>query len=206
MLVISDIVGDTYKQFIKFAYQRSDACMVVLRKHRAKIFRQEDWLKNFPQYIPDEETLNRYAIMERESEQDIKLYHTKCLTFMQHLEPFRIKTRHDGMWPSTAVCCPVGEDNLDINLYTLKPEILPYLLEPCSYTNWMYPLYPEDLSFFKNQHCWAYSSSHEKYIEIVLDRPDEYAYLSDIGIRFKVTNPQDAYTLDQKVERFFEEY
>ena len=75
------------------------------------------------------------------------------------------------------------------------------LVRPKSYFSWRYPYYPEDLSFFRQNRWWLYSSSHEEYIEIFPSSISEYDMLVDMGIDFA-----EPYTPTPTDELYFEQY
>lgn len=204
MLINKNIDGKTYKAFISYAVQKSDAFMLVLKYCDAQIFDSKEHLRNsislLPTFTPDEDTINRLTAMENKSRQDLHLFQSECLEFVNRLSRYLHHSRCNAVWPST-IAFPRTPNDYSINVYNMFSGAEQYLLQPQSYLGWRYPRYPEDLSFFKNNYCWAYASSHEEYIEIIPEDYEEYIRLKEMGIEF-----QDEYNPAEKKDMFYEAY
>ena len=118
---------------------------------------------------------------------------------MNSLAPMLIKQRHNRIWPSTEILSGPGVYNID--LYAANDSAFPLLIRPMSYFSWRYPKYPEDLSFFRNNRCWLYASSHEEYIEVYPQNRSEYDLLINMGLEIR-----DSYKPVLEKELFFEQY
>lgn len=146
------------------------------------------------------EVIKRYRERENDSKKILRLFKHCCQPFLRELEPYLLKKRHNPDWPSTrAIARKI--DDYDINIYSFTKETKTLLLSPNSYLNFRYPYYPEDLSIFRKGRCWAYSSSHEEYIEIFPSSISEYDMLVDMGIDFA-----EPYTPTPTDELYFEQY
>ena len=146
------------------------------------------------------EVIKRYRERENDSKKNLRLFKHCCQPFLRELEPYLLKKRHNPDWPSTrAIARKI--DDYDINIYSFTKETKTLLLSPNSYLNFRYPYYPEDLSIFRKGRCWAYSSSHEEYIEIFPSSISEYDMLVDMGIDFA-----EPYTPTTTDELYFEQY
>lgn len=193
-----ELKGSIYKKFIDYAIKKSDAFMLVTRRHRvrASVPKMPNWINNGieTEFLKKcKEKLNSDRIMFKKSTE----------TFSKEIEPFLIKKRHDPVWPGTQVLSPIGnESNFDICIYQSCEEVKPYLLRVEHLFQWMYPYYPEDLCFFKDNKCWFYACSHEERSYILADSKDEVKAFEDMGIVFF-----DEYDEEYETNgRFIEEY
>lgn len=199
-----ELKGTTYHRFIDYAIEKSDAFMLVVRRHRTHTLTLDEYINKLRlngklAYLTD------FAI-NRINENDLfkkEFYRTEL--FCQEIEPFRIKIRHNPVWPSTKVGGTRRKSlvpDFDICVYRSCQEIKPFLLRVSRLYEWMYPYFPEDLCFFKEHKCWFYTCSHEERSYILADSVFEVKTLADMGIEFF-----DEY--DQEYEtngRYFEEY
>ena len=205
MFVMGDIDGEIYKKFIEYSISKSDTFMVVAKHCYAKVFDAQQHMLKYREFLSgkqlDDATVERFKKMELESKTNIEIFKNRCCEFIDSLRPFLIKQRHNAIWPSTKAAARSITD-YDINLYKISEEVIQYLLQPGSFLNWCYPYYPEDLSFFSQNFCWAYSSSHEGYIQILPSDVCEYNKLRNLGIAFD----NEFIPNDDKSDMYFEEY
>ncbi len=204
MLLNKNISNTTYVKFIQYALNTSDAFMLVVKYCDAIILDAREMLDNISKINIDiannPEVIKRYRERENDSKKNLRLFKHCCQPFLRELEPYLLKKRHNPDWPSTrAIARKI--DDYDINIYSFTKETKTLLLSPNSYLNFRYPYYPEDLSIFRKGRCWAYSSSHEEYIEIFPSSISEYDMLVDMGIDFA-----EPYTPTPTDELYFEQY
>ena len=203
MLLKDDIDDEVYQRFIEYALAKSDAVMLVTIQDEPATFFYEDHIKKakqiLPSFVPDRQTIQRLKREELTSRHDAEIFRKSCKPFLKMIEPWRMKQRHNPIWPSTEIIS--APYDYDINLYLSEKEIEGYLMKPGGYLKWRYPYYPEDLSFFKDNYCWAYANSHEEYVEIIPENEEEYQKFLDMGIEF-----DNEYDAGKKEELFFEEY
>ena len=204
MLLNKNISNTTYVKFIQYALNTSDAFMLVVKYCDAIILDAREMLDNISKINIDiannPEVIKRYRERENDSKKNLRLFKHCCQPFLRELEPYLLKKRHNPDWPSTrAIARKI--DDYDINIYSFTKETKTLLLSPNSYLNFRYPYYPEDLSIFRKGRCWAYSSSHEEYIEIFTSSISEYDMLVDMGIDFA-----EPYTPTPTDELYFEQY
>lgn len=209
MRVVDDISGTVYKDFIKYAVSKSNAFMFVVNNRAAQLFDSKQLIDNFkkarPQLIIDEEVQNYWKGVEDSSKEEVNIFACECSSFIERFAPHLIKQRFqpiDGAlsWPYTTVC-DVKAHDYDINLYRSNEELVPLLLAPKHIYGWRYPHFPEDLSFFSDNHCWFLSSSHEEEITIFPRSKKEYDTLIHLGIEF-----YDNYGPTQQEWMFYEDY
>lgn len=204
MLLTNDIHDEIYTKFILYAIKKSDVFMLIVDYCSSRVFDANNHLSIVKQYQPqllkDPEVIKRIRTMEKESIARKKIFDSYCKSFINELSVYKIKERCNPVWPSTEVLSPT--DGFEILLFRSTVEVIKKLCTPGSYLSWRYPKYPEDLSFFKNNRCWAYASSHEGYIEIYPDSEEEWKYFKSIGIEFDET--EFVYTPEE--QRFYEEY
>ena len=204
MLLNKNISNTTYVKFIQYALNTSDAFMLVVKYCDAIILDAREMLDNISKINIDiannPEVIKRYRERENDSKKNLRLFKHCCQPFLRELEPYLLKKRHNPDWPSTrAIARKI--DDYDNNIYSFTKETKTLLLSPNSYLNFRYPYYPEDLSIFRKGRCWAYSSSHEEYIEIFPSSISEYDMLVDMGIDFA-----EPYTPTPTDELYFEQY
>ena len=204
MLLNKNISNTTYVKFIQYALNTSDAFMLVVKYCDAIILDAREMLDNISKINIDiannPEVIKRYRERENDRKKNLRLFKHCCQPFLRELEPYLLKKRHNPDWPSTrAIARKI--DDYDINIYSFTKETKTLLLSPNSYLNFRYPYYPEDLSIFRKGRCWAYSSSHEEYIEIFPSSISEYDMLVDMGIDFA-----EPYTPTPTDELYFEQY
>lgn len=204
MLLNKDISDATYSKFIQYALNTSDAFMVIVKHCDAVIFNSSEMLNNISKINIDiatsPEVIENYRKREDDSKKKFDSFQNNCLPFLMDLEPYLLKRRHNPDWPSTRAIARKTDD-YDINVYSFTKDTKTLLLAPNSYLNWKYPYYPEDLSIFRKGRCWAYSSSHEEYIEIFPSSISEYDMLVDMGIDFF-----EPYTPTPTDQLYFEQY
>ena len=204
MLLNKDISNTTYVEFLQYALNTSDAFMLVVKYCDAVIFDAREMLDSISKINIDiannPEVINRYREREDDSKKNLRIFKHYCPPVLRDLEPYLLKKRHNPDWPSTrAIARKI--DDYDINIYSFTKETRTLLLAPNSYLNFRYPYYPEDLSIFRKGRCWAYSSSHEEYIEIFPSSISEYDMLVDMGIDFA-----EPYSSTPKEQLYFEQY
>lgn len=204
MIVVDDIKDKVYNEFINYAISKSDAFLLVSISSALPIFDYKNHIKEVKKILPlfpfDDSIMQNFKNMEEESRTEQKIFYSCCVPFKESMEKFKIKQRYNPIWPSTKIL-EGAEDYYNICLYKASREVINFLLQPQSYLGWRYPKYPEDLSFFKNNYCWAYASSHEEYIEIIPEDYEEYLKFIEMGIEF-----QDEYDPTEKENMFYEEY
>ena len=205
MVITDAIIGEKYNKLIRYAVEHSDAVMVVWtenpapEKVKTAADRRRECLAVSPCFQITPEIEKRWEEEERREREALDLLKSKRQPFIDSLSPFLIKMRHNTEWPSTIVIS--SKNTYNIALYRPCNEIYPFLLEPGGYYAWRYPRFPEDLSFFKDNRCWLYASSHEEYLEFFPRSRDEYDFMASLGI------PLDApYEPVDDGERYWEEY
>jgi len=203
MTIISDIRDNAYNKLIHYALETSDAFLCVSLSNpifSVDVDEQIELAQEFlPSFKPDRQTIEYLKKKEDESIADTQIFMNSCIPFIKELEIFLIKQRHNPIWPSTEIISSPSTYN--INVYRTEDMAFNLLVRPKSYFSWRYPYYPEDLSFFRQNRCWLYSSSHEEYIEIFPSSISEYDMLVDMGIDFA-----EPYTPTPTDELYFEQY
>lgn len=194
LLVYNDLDGVCYDKFINYALLHSDIFMFVIPYAAAEIQDTEALLKDFPpEYAQQKEIRNYWLEKEEKSKREAKTFKKHCVSFIKELHPYLVKQRYNNVgqeatvWPSTKIML-AKEKSYSINFYRTDSNVLPILLKPQSYLKWRFPLFPEDLSFFRKGRCWVLSSSHEEYIEIYPNNEQEYIHIANMGIKFYETN------------------
>lgn len=148
---------------------------------------------------PDARTMQRLQEEKERYEQDAAQFASHCLPFLQKLAPLLLRERSNPEWPSTKILSsPIA---YTVRLYRACPDAFPLLRQPGSYFAWRYPLYPEDLSFFRRGRCWLYASSHEQYVEVFPRDIHEYRFLVEMGVPLG-----EPYAWVPESELFWEDY
>ncbi|MDL2289439.1 hypothetical protein LJB83_01600 [Clostridia bacterium OttesenSCG-928-F22] len=204
--------GKVYEDFIDEAVKRSDAFMLFIGKKIGAMMVTQEVLDSmgdgadspFYKYGYNEprmlafvmrfdESCELIAEDARNNPRDIdahKEFDAKCLPFFKKLEPFIIKQRHNPKWHCTQSWGPVDPQYIDINVYRCCEEIKPFLKEPGGLYEWLYPYYPEDLGFFKNNKCWFSSRSSEKYAFLYPDSYEDLRMWKEMGLEFMEASPE----------------
>ena len=211
MTIRDNIAADVYEKLIDYAMKHSDAVMTVWFEHDPSkpIETVADLRRYAFEVLPDfEETpeiTKRWEDIEEENRYDKACVEAEREPFIKKMAPYRIKIRYndgpDGSaeWPSThMVMCG---SKLNLAVYGMCEELRPLLLAPDSYLSWRYPHFPEDLSFFQDNRCWLYASSHEEYIKIFPRSKEEYDTLLSLGVEI-----EGAYEPIDVNDLFYEEY
>lgn len=170
MYVISEIKGKEYKKLIEYAYTKCDAVMFVIRKDLYAKEKDKNIINNFNNMINSTSKLNDYLL----------------------------KKRNGGNWVYSEVCA--DDDLFQVHFYKFNLELKQFLLANNSLYDWLHPLYPEDIAFFKNGYCWLYSVAHEGICEIYYETENEYNELCNLGIKF-----DEYYNLPLE-KRYYESY
>lgn len=126
-----------------------------------------------------------------------KEFKKNVLPFIEKLEPYLIKIRHNKIWPGQE---RLGRKKHNIYLFKIYPELEKLLLEPNGLYKWTYPNYPEDISFFRKGKCWLASIAHEKWSNVYPDSAEEIKELRKLGVEFEQFNDIN------ECENFYEEY
>lgn len=203
MLLLYDIQGERYEKLLQYAMDNSDAVMIVYCASPPRVETAENRMASVlaisPSFEVTEEIFARWRAMEQEDQNDMVLFEHVRQPFIESLSPFFIKKREAHEWPSTII----GSSNSTYiaAVYRICEGIIPLLLQPGSYFSWRYPRYPEDLSFFKDNRCWLYASSHEGYIEFLPRSQEEYDFVASLGIEL----PEPYRPIDDS-EYYWEEY
>ena len=184
MTINEDISSDIYYRLIHYAIKRSDAFLLVSLNQPTPIFTAKQYVDKirttYPDIPIDQSTYGRLLEKEKNSIEERRIYVNHCLPFLKLLKPKLIKQRTNPIWPSTEIF--TDTENFCISIYRADLDMEDYLLQPNSYLSWRYPNYPEDLSFFTENRCWLYASSHERYIEIFPRDVHEYNLLKEMGV------------------------
>lgn len=203
MTITHDIKDGIYIKLIQYALETSDAFLLVsLNSPVSSISaaKQIELVREaLPSYKFNREIIENLQKQENENAVDAQKFKNCCMPFLKELEPYLIKRRHNPVWPSTEIISSPSTYN--INIYRTQDIDLDLLVRPKSYFAWRYPYYPEDLSFFRQNCCWLYASSHEEYIEVLPMNQQEYDVLTEMGIEFA-----QEYVSTSKKEMFYEEY
>ena len=203
MTITYDIKDDIYIKLIQYALETSDAFLLVTLSSpvsSVSVAKQIELAQEtLPSFKFNREIIENLRNQETENAIDAQKFRNCCIPFVKELEPYLIKQRHNPVWPSTEIISSPSTYN--INIYGTQNIDLDLLVRPKSYFAWRYPYYPEDLSFFRQNRCWLYASSHEKYIEVLPMDRQEYDVLADMGIEFA-----QRYVPTSVKEMFFEKY
>lgn len=89
-----------------------------------------------------------------------KGYSSQMKNFKNALKSFKVKSRTNPSWPGTLVT-RCADTTYKIVFYRTDPVAKEILKEVDKLSAWSRPSYPQDLSFFKGNQCWAYSVGHE---------------------------------------------
>lgn len=120
------------------------------------------------------------------------------------LASYRVKTRHNLMWPGITYGLVEGgiiAEESFVDIYRTSEELLPFLYEVGGLFNWVRP-YPEDLCFFRKGACWLSNTAHERVAEILCQTEEDTMLLPSIGMQYRRTPNCDPtmyieeYTLD----------
>lgn len=187
MLVKGQIENEKYQKLIKYAFQRSDAIMFVIRK---------GILSNSERYKMEK----KMEIIKRKlSKSFLKQRNGSHWVFTR----VGYKEMAKDGYVIPGYNDPPDFDNFfEILFYKTDEEVEKYILTNKSLYNWLEPKYPEDISFFKDGYCWLYSVAHEDLCEIYCDSSKEYEYLKSIGIDFW----KNEYIPVSKKELYYENY
>lgn len=170
MYVISEIKDKVYKDLIDYAFTKCDAVMFVIRKDLYIKEKSKDVINNF----------------------------NKMINFTSKLNEYLLKKRNGSHWVYSEVYA--DDDLFQIQFYKFNLELKQFLLINNSFYEWLHPLYPEDIAFFKDGYCWLYSVAHEGICEIYYETKNEYNELCKLGIKF------DKFYILPLENRYYENY
>ena len=205
MLLQGDVQGETYKKFIQYALQTSDAFMLVTFRYlKPSVFSMKEriaqYKKSFPNIALTEELITHFRQKEDEDRQWQLLLEQKVPSVLGAFSPFLLKQRHNPVWPCTTAF-PPPNIQYDINIYRADMAAVPLLCALDNYVGWRHPNFPEDLCFFRNNRCWTLGCSHEEFINVSPKDYREYLALREMGINFF-----DDFSIDDPKTLFFEDY
>lgn len=182
MLVKGIIKDKQYELLIKYAFQKSDAVMFVLRKDG---FTNDQKLQLDMNAKVFKKRLNHSFLKSRNGSYWV---FTKVGYSQLNIAEYKDSSDFDNLF--------------EILFYKTNKEVEEYLLTNKNLYTWLNPKYPEDVSFFKNGYCWLYSVAHEELCDIYCENEEEYNYLKSIGIEF--VDNKFVKTLDNDL--YFESY
>ena len=177
--VLDNIEGEVYRRFIEEAINRSTSFMLVNRTDFA-YFQHE----LYPAAYENPAYMEGAKRLRQDHNNNFRIYQENCEPFVKKLEPFLRYTRHDPIWPNCETIMTPDERSIDICMYRACKEVIPYLLEPGTIFSWIYPYFPDDLSFFKDDICWFHTVSHEELAFLHTDSEKEVGFWESIGIEF----------------------
>lgn len=73
----------------------------------------------------------------------------------------------------------------DTYYYKISDELEKLLIKQRRLYNMLFPDFPEDIRFYKNDNCWIETISHEELGFIKIEDIEVYNYLSDIGLKLE---------------------
>ena len=168
------LIGDTYKKFIFEAIKRSDEFSLAIWKADNQ---KPISLSNYKYFeILRMSKLNLREIMFDWNSQNklikkfnqISLY--EYIPFCQQLNKYYVSD--------------LAQFKRYHKRYKTGEGIEELLLCPGGIDNWLFPRYPEDLCFIKNNKIWFYSVAHEHYAFLFMDDPSDVEFWKSIGIKF----------------------
>ena len=110
-----------------------------------------------------------------------KGYSAKQKYFKEKLAKFKVKSRSNPIWPGTPSVY-IENTTYKIVFYKTVEEAKEYLKEVESITDWSMPEMPEDLAFFKRNHCWFHSVGHEDIAGMVNPDEEDLNFLESKGL------------------------
>ena len=73
----------------------------------------------------------------------------------------------------------------DTYYYKISDELEKLLIKQGRLYNMLFPDFPEDIRFYKNDNLWIETISHEKLGFIKIEDIEVYNYLNDIGLKLE---------------------
>ena len=73
----------------------------------------------------------------------------------------------------------------DTYYYKISDELEKLLIKQRRFYNMLFPDFPEDIRFYKNDNLWIETISHEKLGFIKIEDIEVYNYLNDIGLKLE---------------------
>jgi hypothetical protein len=203
VVINKNVSHDAYNKLIDYAFVKSDAFMLVVYRYCQDLkiaFKLPD------RRLFESDELYSMVVKSIKSAKDEKykqniIFKKSTEVFLKEINPFLVKSRcYPTIWPGVAT---VFDENtsVDINIYKICEEVKPYLYKAGGLFNWVYPYFPDDLSFFKNGYCWFYTVSHENYANIYVNNQQDIKNLLKLGIEFNVNE----YT-GNELSPFYEDY
>lgn len=137
--------------------------------------------------------------LEIDTKVKFHVYEKSILEIKKKLSKYLIKERHNPEWAGSKVIVndKIKEDLykynnqyiFDICFYKNSDEIKRFLIESVdSLYKFNPPYLPEDISFFKEGHCWLKTVTHENMCVINIESKEEYDNLTNIGIKMEDYN------------------
>ncbi len=162
---------DAYINFIKECVMRSDTMSLDIYWPNESFcfFDKEDCLN-----LGMSEALyeSRYEHEKKVYLEDKQLFETKCIPFLERLKKYLINQND-------------FERKLGKYNYFVSDEILELLLEPKSLSNWGFPNYPDNISFYKNNEPFFICTNHgQSNAAIKIKSKEEYDYWHSLGVFF----------------------
>lgn len=168
---------EVYRAFIEVAFERSDLISIRVDWPDENSFPSKELALN----SGISETVYNRCVESyyRRVYPNIQLFKQKKIPFLKKLEPYFVNgdTLAEKQWVYHVLPCK---------------DILQLFQSVEGINNWKYPYYPEDLSFAKDGEFWFKSISHEDYAQLAVSSTDEYAFWTQLGIKFL-----DDYTLEK---------
>jgi hypothetical protein len=205
----TDIEGDTYRQFIRWACGKSDVVMLAYRytgmsesedKEDYDYDRKLDEFRNLlcPYLVKDINSIGDYPSKYELDEDWAYTRETTPWEFRNVDFDRSVPLTKKYSWPGTGTTYLAFPDlnnrvppDIYIQYYRITPEIMDVLLSANSFKQWNYPNRPEDPCFFKDGKCWFRSTCHEEMFTVIKgDAQDEKA-LDAMGIEYDVSEADE---------------
>lgn len=182
MLLKKIIKNKQYELLMRYAFQKCDAIMFVFRKDGFSKEKLQQLDKTYNNTISD---FKHSLLKERNGAYWVfhKVGYSQ-LGISEYSDPLNF------------------EDMFKVLFYRTTQQLENYILSKQCLYDWLNPMYPEDISLFKNGYCWLYSVAHEEICDIYCENEEEYEYLKSIGIEFV----DDEFVPTPKEELYYEEY
>ena len=158
LAVISPIEGENDQKVVSFAFEKSDAVMLVYQNPGQRAFRKS---------LHDIRIALRPFRLSSRCNQDKKSKKSK-----------------DGFeWPGT-----VSWDERSLiraDVYRLSAEVCAYIRSANALFDWIAPDRPEDIAFFKDGVCWISTTTHEQFCNVFGNERETARLLDDLGIEYE---------------------
>ena len=172
ILVTSEIRDDVYDELINWLQKNCDSFSFCL-PHFGKVVVTESNAEAYPEYEIG------YVEEDDESKKNFEQYRSKVRGYLENIAEYIIADYTD-----TKYCETISGYEKEIFMIEFNNITKMFFKNVRNLHGWIYPEFPEDLSFYNNGELYMRSISHEKICEFYSESKELKRFLKSNSLQF----------------------